>query len=121
MPGCNRISSICRDCYNDWANVPFMFSGQIEICKLCMSSYIELLEELERIYIIVPGVRRAQAGEEEVVYRWGEPDTIRDAIEALPAEPSLHELLWEEPLPAGATRPVMTFQGKSRRPSYVNF
>lgn len=97
-----------------------MFWGQIEICKLCMSSYIEFLEHLERIYIIVPGVRRALAGEEEVVYRWGEPDTIDAAIEALPAEPSLHELLWEEPLPAGGTRPAMTFQGKSRSPSYNN-
>ncbi|KAL2278239.1 hypothetical protein FJTKL_14650 [Diaporthe vaccinii] len=110
---CNRAAGdfICRDCRNDFAYNPDMFIGQVEICRRCIGSWVSELRDIERVYLIVPAVPRAQIGDEDVVYRWGEPATIQAAIDALPGPPSSHtQVANDVVLPATDTRPVITLQ-----------
>ncbi|KAG6362405.1 hypothetical protein INS49_010635 [Diaporthe citri] len=112
MPMCNRgpWDFICSDCHNDLANDPGSFSVQVEICRQCIASWVSKFRDIERVYLIVPGVRRAQIGDEEAVYRWGEPATIQAAIDSLP-KPFLHTQVADDVvLPATGTRPAITLQ-----------
>lgn len=118
MPLRNRRAGyfICRDCRNDFAHSPDMFWGRVEICRLCIASWVSELQDIERVYLIVPGVRRAQVGDEDVVYRWGEPATIQAAVDSLPAPPSSHALVADDTVfPATGTMPAITLHSKCRR------
>lgn len=117
MPVCNRTAwdFICRDCHDDLADDPDMFCGQVEICRQCIGSWVSKLKDIERVYLIVPAVRRAEVGDEDVVYRWGEPATIQTAIDSLPGQPSSHtQIANDVVLPATGTRPAITLRSKYR-------
>lgn len=116
MPPCQRQHGYfkCRDCREDFAQQPDIFWGRVEICKLCIASWICELQDLERVYLIVPGLPRAQIGDEDLVYRWGEPATIQAAINSLPEPPLFHELLDDDSvLPVTGTGPAITLRSKS--------
>lgn len=117
MPPCNRRQHyfICRSCNKDHTQSPQLFQGSMEFCKTCMASLILNLLGVERVYLLVPGIRRAQAGDEQMVYRWGETSKIDAAIRALPASPSFYYQRWAQSEPARAGRQSVTMDRKSGR------
>lgn len=117
MPMCNAggWDFTCGDCHDDLADDPGSFSAQVEICRRCIASWVFRFRDIERVYLIVPGVRRAQAGDYGVVYRWGEPATIQAAIDSLPEPPFSHTRVANDVvLPATGTRPAITLRSKCR-------
>lgn len=117
MPPCNRrpYYFICRGCYKDYTLLPTLFQGFMEICKACMASLTAPLLGVERVYLIVPGVRRARVGDEQMVYRWGEKSTIDAALRALPVRPSSALQLWAQFEPAQVARRHLDMRCKSGR------
>lgn len=115
MPQCNRGADdfLCRDCGKDFADDggPDRFLDGVEFCKSCLASWTSELPDVELVYLIVPGIRRAQVGEKVAVSRFGEGDAMNTAYCANRTVPSgFHP---PKLLPAYGTRPAMTISGKS--------
>lgn len=117
MPQCNREEDdfSCKDCGRDLTHDPDMFVGRVEFCLECMASWTAELRDIEKVYLIVPGVRRAQAGDEVEVYRFGESSTILAVSDAMPEKPSFHRQIGPTALPAYNARPAITLDGRSRQ------
>lgn len=115
MPQCNRGSDDfrCKDCGNDLAHDPDQLVERVEFCLECMASWTAELRDVERVYLIVPEVRRAQAGDEVEVFRFGEYSTLLAAFDAMPEKPSFHRQVGPTDLPVYGTRPAITLDGRS--------
>ncbi|KAJ0104446.1 hypothetical protein J7T55_010912 [Diaporthe amygdali] len=109
MPGQNRATDdfICKDCFKDYTQDPGQFWGQLEVCIACMASWTAQLRDVERVYLIVPGLPQAQADDEQIVYRWGAPAAMQAAIAALPRPPSSYDRRTPMHMPAWGTRPAL--------------
>lgn len=116
MPRCDRPEGdqSCRDCGADFTERPGPVMKRLEFCDPCVGSWTSLLLDVERVYLIVPGIRRARADDEAEVYRFGVRPIIEAALSALPRRPSRYRQLWHRNLPAYYPRHGMFLQGGSR-------
>lgn len=113
MPQCNQGADdfLCKDCGNDFSNSPRMFLEDVEFCRDCMASWTAELRDVELVYLIVPGLRRAQVGDKVSVRRLGEAAAMNAAYDAMPTVPSRH--YGPTFIRAYGQRPAMTLCGKS--------
>ncbi|KAH8771658.1 hypothetical protein F5883DRAFT_664629, partial [Diaporthe sp. PMI_573] len=65
----------CQDCGKDHTDEPERFSeGEVEFCTDCFGHWFALLKRIEEIYLVVPGLPRAQRTDTYHVFRYGELD-----------------------------------------------
>lgn len=120
LPPCNRGPDyfVCRDCGTDYTDNPGRFPGRVEFCLDCMASWTAHFQDVELVYLIIPGARRARVDDRVRVYRYGEISAINAAFggpNAMPQQPANtgRRMLGQKPMHAQGLRPAMTLQGKS--------
>ncbi|KAG6362406.1 hypothetical protein INS49_010636 [Diaporthe citri] len=80
----------CQDCDRNHQVVPQKFPGDnIEFCNRCIGLWFARLIKLEQVYIIVPGLPKAQTTDQQYISRYGELATVDGAFaEAVQKDPT---------------------------------
>ncbi|KAK7702874.1 hypothetical protein SLS64_009485 [Diaporthe eres] len=80
----------CQDCGRNYHFQRGAFpKGGIEFCTRCIGLWFARLNNLEQVYIIIPGLPRAQGTDKQYIARYGEADTHRRVLkEALQRDPT---------------------------------
>lgn len=85
----------CQDCGRNYPTDPQAFPGyNIEFCTRCIGLWFARFRNLEQVYIIVPGLPRAQTTDKQYISRYGEAATnVRAFTEALQRDPTCQFVL----------------------------
>lgn len=80
----------CQDCGINYHVVPQEFpDDSTEFCTRCIGLWFACLKKLEQVYIIVPGLPRAQSNDKQYISRYGEASTHVGVLkEALLRDPT---------------------------------
>lgn len=80
----------CQDCGKNYHNDPQAFpNDRIEFCTACIGLWFAKLVNLEQVYIIVPGLPRAQRTDKRFISRYGEAASINRLLrEAQQSDPT---------------------------------
>lgn len=71
----------CQDCDRNYRRDPRAFpSNRIEFCTECIGLWFAQFKNLEQVYIIVPGLPRAQRTDMQYISRYGEAATVERVI-----------------------------------------
>ncbi|KAL1854821.1 hypothetical protein Daus18300_011337 [Diaporthe australafricana] len=99
----------CRDCGS--LRVPEGLPN-LEFCTSCIGTWTDQLEQVEQVFLIVPGLPRAQNTDQRHIFRYGENATVTAAVgvqnEDLRTESAV---LLDHRLPARGTRRAYHLKG----------
>lgn len=103
----------CLDCGKDYTDDQEMIA-RFGFCRLCVATWTSELRDIERVYLIVPGIPRAQPGDMVEVFRFGEHPSMLAAFNAMPNAVSSFTRSALTSVAAVGTRPAMTLYSRSR-------
>lgn len=75
----------CKDCgekTNEAESCPAWAFDAPDYCAVCAGSWVCYFRNLEQVFLIVPDLPKAEAGQEVLVYRFGEKEAVEDILQA---------------------------------------
>lgn len=71
----------CQDCRLTYQQMPNEFPDpSLEFCDRCIGYWFSMLKKLEQVYLIVPGLPRAQKTDRHHLVRYGEETAVAEAV-----------------------------------------
>ncbi|KAI7776871.1 hypothetical protein LA080_004349 [Diaporthe eres] len=87
LPPLTRGSKVvrCQDCRQIVDEAPFKLaweSAAPDYCVVCVCNWVCYFPKVEQVFLIVPGLPKAEPGDEVLVYRFGEGELVEDILKA---------------------------------------